>query len=1433
MGRDMRRIGAAVAAALLAVSLTGAHAPLAMAAEGEGSAQAGGMVQTTDYLAEYEALRFDSYDGLISAEINAVAQTADGRLWTGTYSGLYSYDGYRFESADLDESISSVMVLYVDSRARLWIGTNDNGLRRYDPETRELVAYTTGDGSLAANAIRSITEDDQGTLYVGTVSYMSIIDTDGTARICDSWGGITGVRSLVYGGGGVVAGVTNGGLLFFLKDGEYLQEGDEAYPGDGVYYTAVGSDGNGNYIVGTSGNVLEYQRYGEKGMERLLSVDTDTSYYNKILYDRDKDEFLFGAENGLGCIPASPREDLRVTYMMQDDFESSVSDVCIDYQGDVWFVSNKQGIIEYAPNPFVNIFIKAGLKSSVVNSLIVSGDDIYIAMDTGLAVVDKRTYEQRDYDFISRFDGVRIRHLMEDTTGAVWVSTYGRDGLVRIAPDGTLSAYNEESGGTVGGRFRYTMELPDGSIVAASNIGLNYIEKGRVTRTISPGDGLPSAQILTMVLCEDGSILAGSDGDGICRVKDGVVTQRIGEAEGLGTLVVLRIVPVTTGEYAGGYIYVTSNALYFDDGAGTITRLTHFPYSNNYDIYISARSEAWISSSAGIYVVRLEDLIGNGDYHYTLLDHSRGFDTTLTANAWNTLLDLDGRLLLCCTDGVRSISTRNYLPSRNDYYIRVGSFSCDDVELLPDESGTYVIPAGTGRIRIQPAIMNYALSNPLVKLYLQGASDDGATVYQDDLVPLTYTNLPYGRYTLHIQILNNVERTVLRDEMFSIEKKARFTELKLFRAGMILLLAAAVAFFVWRFMQATIIRRQYAQIREAKEEAERANSAKSRFLANMSHEIRTPINTIMGMDEMILREDRGESPDTYSDNVVGYAISIKRASESLLALVNDILDLSKIESGKMNLVEQEYDLVELLRSLTTMIRVRAAEKDLTFNMDIDGELPVRLYGDNGKIKQVLLNLLTNAVKYTPEGSFTLRLSLEGIEGEGDERAAIIAYSVSDTGIGIRPEDMDKLFSAFERLEEQRNSGIQGTGLGLDISRQFVELMGDRLQVESTYGEGSTFHFTLRQRIVDATPIGEFTEKEDSSSAGAGPYIPLFVAPEAEVLVVDDNEMNLTVIKGLLRATGVRITTAMSGEECLEKLGEEPERYDIVLLDHMMPGMDGIETLHELRNTHADLPVLALTANAANDGGAYYVGEGFQGYLAKPVDGRKLEEALRDFLPRDKCLEPGDTGLEPQDGDTAGAAGGIPQWMNEVEGISVAEGVKNCGSEDAFVTALTTFYETLPDKAAELADAYQREDWSFYTIKVHALKSSARIIGAADLSALAADMEAAGKAGDIDSIRKHTGQLLADYREYGERLAPLSAQADDSALPEVDEATLSEAYEAMTEFVDAMDVESMEMVLDSMREYRLPGDERDRFKRIERALRELDWDTIREDICQRR
>ena len=602
---------------------------------------------------------------------------------------------------------------------------------------------------------------------------------------------------------------------------------------------------------------------------------------------------------------------------------------------------------------------------------------------------------------------------------------------------------------------------------------------------------------------------------------------------------------------------------------------------------------------------------------------------------------------------------------------------------------------------------------------------------------------------------------------------------------------------------------------EEKEKAERANDAKSRFLANISHELRTPINTIMGMDEMILREDSTDVPKPYFMSVVGYALDIRTASESLLSLINDLLDMSKIESGKMHLVEEEYSLEEMLRSVVTMIRVRSGEKDLTFTVDVDEDLPKGLYGDDKKIKQVILNLLTNAVKYTESGGFMFKISAESFSGEYCD----MRISVKDSGIGIKPEDMDRLFSRYERLDEEKNISIQGTGLGLDISRHFVEMMGGRIWCESVYGEGSEFIVTLKQKIVDDTPIGHFKERLEAESKG--PYIPQFVAPDAEVLVVDDNPMNLSVIKNLLKATRVFVTTAGSGEECLEKI--KYGRFNVVLLDHMMPGMDGIETVERIRQSHPDLPVYALTANATS-GEAFYVSKGFNGYLSKPIDSTTLEKTIMKHIPEEIMMKPS---AEAAEKDFESIPDNL-MWIEDIREISTQMGIKNSGGIKAFINSLDLFYDTIDSNAEAIKNAYDTDNIRIYTVKVHALKSSARIIGDQDLSTMCEELEAAGKREDKAFIISHHDAMMERYLSYKETLSLIKESTktrDDKDREPISEQDLTGAYDALKELVSQMDYDGIEMVVNQLKDYKLPDKDTQIMAEFEKAMKVFDWDEM--------
>ncbi|MCR5303073.1 MAG: response regulator [Lachnospiraceae bacterium] len=608
-----------------------------------------------------------------------------------------------------------------------------------------------------------------------------------------------------------------------------------------------------------------------------------------------------------------------------------------------------------------------------------------------------------------------------------------------------------------------------------------------------------------------------------------------------------------------------------------------------------------------------------------------------------------------------------------------------------------------------------------------------------------------------------------------------------------------------------------------------ANEAKSSFLSNMSHEIRTPINSVLGMNEMVLRESDDQ-------NILAYAESIKAAGNTLLGLVNDILDFSKIEAGKMEIIPVDYDLSSVLNDLVNMVQTRADEKGLLLKLNFNPNTPKQLHGDEIRFKQVVTNILTNAVKYTEKGSVTFAVNFQKIPGSDDK--VILNVSVSDTGIGIKQEDMEKLFSKFDRIEEKRNRNIEGTGLGMNITSRLLEMMNSRLEVNSVYGEGSVFYFSLEQDVVAWENLGNYEESYRASISKRRKYTAKFYAPKAVVLMVDDNPMNLMVFKSLLKQTKIQIDTAESGDEGLALSYDK--KYDIVFLDHMMPKKDGIETLHELRarekDPNRDTPMICLTANAISGAREQYITAGFNDYLTKPIDSSKLEEMIMTYLPKDKIEEVDrwqlDEDAENTDGqEDSSEEQDIMDTLKPLKGqewIDVDLGLKNSGAPEAYLPLLKVFYESLDSRANEIEGFYREENWNDYTIKVHALKSSARIIGAKDFGEDAQLLENAGKGGDIEYIRKNHEKFMSDYLSFKAPLAEVFASDEDAdEKPEADAAQMEDAFERLRRAADEMDIELVEGILAELDAYRIPESEQELWNKLKEATSKFDYDTITE------
>ena len=590
-----------------------------------------------------------------------------------------------------------------------------------------------------------------------------------------------------------------------------------------------------------------------------------------------------------------------------------------------------------------------------------------------------------------------------------------------------------------------------------------------------------------------------------------------------------------------------------------------------------------------------------------------------------------------------------------------------------------------------------------------------------------------------------------------------------------------------------------------KSAADSANKAKSDFLADMSHEIRTPINAILGMNEMILRKSK-------ETETIEYASNIQTAGNTLLSIINTILDFSKIEDGRMHLVSAPFETVSLMNGLYHSIKERAAAKDLELIFDVDETIPTSLLGDDVRISQVIMNLLTNAVKYTEKGSVTF--SIKNLGGEGDSIKLLV--SVKDTGIGIKEEDISKLSISFERVDEKKNRHIEGTGLGISIVTKLLKMMDSKLQIESKYGEGSNFFFELPLSVVDPTPIGHYSHSQKPERRSPQSEV-LTQYPSARILITDDNEMNRKVVRNLLKLFGIVPSICSSGMETIEIM--KSEHFDILFLDHMMPEMDGIETLKLLKDAKLteNTIVIALTANAVLGAREQYLNAGFDNFLSKPINVNELEDILKEYLsdlaedgpdkgsPDKQESSPQITAVKKEDTTQNGADevnvnkkasgiienisdddngiyaefipynGNLPEKEGETEkltngfkdssdsvmekleklGLSTKDALVYCGGDESFyIEIINDYIDAAKEKVESLTKFLDADNLKDYKILVHSVKSSSKTIGAMTLFEKAKDLEAASNEGRSEYVKEHHKEVMDEYLDTAEKLSEI-------------------------------------------------------------------------------
>lgn len=1370
---------------------------------------------------------YSSGSGLLGGTANDIVQTSDGTMWVATYEGLYRFNGEKFELISDIPNVRSVMCLFIDTNRNMWIGNNGTGLAVTTPN-REVISCDSTNG-LPSDNVREIAQADSTHYYVATSKGLAYVECDGSSIsvksvLCQN----SYINGVSVAPNGLAVAYDNAGKLYFIS--ENVITAVQNY--NSGYITCIAFDDESNLYIGLDDNYIQVYENNEDKYLFSQNISTESLSSIKDMYFDENGYIYIAAGNGLGFAD----KDYSINVIHVEGFDSSVNHILKDYQGNLWFTSTRCGLLSLINSGFYDVFSSYGISECVVNSSTFWNGDIYVGTDNGLYILDPDTNTCIENELTLKFDeSTRVRCVTADSDNNLWICDYGT-GLTEVKESGEIHNYTSEDDFTLGNKVRFVKELSDGSILASTINGIAIIEDDKVVSKYLCGIDMGSAYILSVSEREDGTILAGSDGEGIMVLKDGECQKILTRADGLSSGVILRIVKDPFGD--GEFVLTGSGLCYLNEDYSAY-EITGFPCFNNLDMWIADDGTVVFLSSTGIYVLTYDSLMSD-NVTATLIDTSNGLPSSITSNSWNYMTE-DGKLYYSGNRGLFYMDIRNYGVKVDTYKPIVSAVTLDNELLVTSNSNTIDIPAGTSNIAFTMEINNFTSTDPYVRYYLSGIDDSKNVCLSSELPEATYSNIPYGNYKFNIEVLADDGETVVSKNSYNIVKEKEPYE--------------ATGFLVYFYVTFTWVlvtlvsgisniatnassKRQKAEYEKTlnkleKEKAvalesalhneEKANKSKSDFLASMSHEIRTPINAIIGMDTMILRE-------TTQVSVKKYANDVKTASETLLALINDILDFSKIESGKMELVPGDYDVSSLFNDLINMIRPKAKSKGLELNVNISPDIPSCLYGDDVRIKQIILNILNNSVKYTEKGHIDFTVDSQPAT-MGD---VALSVRISDTGIGIKEEDLKKLFSPYERIEEGRNKKIEGTGLGMSITKTLLELMNSKLCVESVYGQGSTFSFTILQQAKSVEKIGNF-EEALSRIETKDSDLETYHAPDAKILVVDDVEMNLIVATSLLKRLECSIETASSGRDAINLCNEN--LYDIILLDSMMPDLSGEETLRIIRREceiNKDTPIIALTANAIKGAREEYLQEGFDNYLSKPIDGARLEAMIQCYLPDNKIIpvihNQEEVKVNDEKEDITGDANPNKDLLiklSQVRGIELERGIETAGGEDIYLVVCKNFYDTAPERIELLEKHFKDRDFENYTIQVHALKSSARLIGAYHLSDKAWEMEQAGRASDIELIMEKTDNVISEYRRLLLELDEVysSISSDEDSKEAISKEDLCSSLRELNELLEAFDFDTAKELFDTFEDYKLPDDFKDSYKKMKSAFAEVDRDTI--------
>ena len=1268
-----------------------------------------------EFLAGFKQTVYDQESGLGSTEVNCIYQTASGYIWIGTDGGLYRFNGKEFRifnqwNTEKDD-VYFINNLFQDTEGRLWVSTENYGLFYIQGSKVEHFtdAYYSG-----VKCIYDVCQTPDGTIYVGTNVGLYTVDPENTQlRLMEQLAGKS-IRDLTIAGGNLW-GITGVNGFFLLSDqGNVVQLKASDFTQEEV--SCIRGMPDGTVYVGTPGTEILH-------ISRTFS---SKSYYSgkdgiNSLYHDGKRLFVC-ADSGMGYF------DTSGTFHSIYDAEVNryISCMIKDYEGNYWFASSRMGVLLLGRSKFRNYNEYYGLPQTATNCITSNGTLTFLGTDDGLTIIRESDMSVVQHDLVTMLSGASIRDIMLDSSGNLWISTSRRFGVVRYKPKGLTTNFGRNNLLTTN-QVNCTLELSDGRIAIATEEGIAILNKDdTLDRAYSVDQGLKYPNILCMYQAPDGRLFAGSDGGGLYVIK-GDDIKNYTDDDGLTSNVVSDIVPGESGIWIG-----TDNGLsIFTEG---IRPVSNIDFSNNiYDLILEepeeGKSRLWVMGSKGVLCATEEELLGTAALEGRYLAQGDGLAQRLSLNCHCRLEE--GLLYLCCSNGVMTLPTASLEINEIPPKLTVSEINVDDqVFHLEQLGGSLTIPSETQRLAISFAVLSYTnRENVVVEYRLEGFDGQNIKISPSDPMQAVYTNLDGGTYTFKVRAINGDGIVSTQDITFTINKEYGFFE-KQSTKNLLLAVAALVAILIIVSIY-SLTRRMRGQDREIEklekehEVAVKSSTAKSDFLAHMSNEIKIPVNAIISLADTIQRE---QSEEVRREGLQAIATS----GQEILGKVDETIELARLESGRVAAVNAPYSITTLVCDISDRMINLLDQKPVRFLVDLGEHIPDILVGDYEKIRRVLEILLDNAGKYTREGTITLFVDYYEIpEAKGKNR---LIFNISDTGIGIQKERLEHIFEVYNIADSKKQAGYTGSGISLTIANQLTATMGGEIEVESTYGAGSTFTVTLPQEMADQNMVAS-TFAGEAGLRITREEAERMAAPDVAVLLVDDVEISRTVALGVLRQLEIEADVADSGMRALDLAMNR--QYDIIFMDLAMPVMNGTDAMKELREMEGakDVPIIAMTEDALNEDRDALEKAGFSDMIVKPLELTVLAEILAQNTP--EKLGPKERKIPVYTENVQNLEG-----LQELEAYLDVSGVleKIGGSVEVYNRILSTFYSQNQNAEEELKEKFS-DNYRSFRSRIHNIRNGAQNVGAIELQNHIQRIDSAINIGNKGYVRDNLPMLL--------------------------------------------------------------------------------------------